>query len=277
MPSSEAAAIIVGASAIGGGMVVAASNYARVTGLSNRSANSYSDVYDPRHAWRGGVLDRRVPSPLACDFAMSSSSSPVVVVGAGYVGLVTAVGLAQTRRVKLVDHKATVLELLGRGEMPISEPDLERRFAQVRERIELFPRLEDVLNDGGVELVFVAVGTPLVREPATGPARATMRLELRGVKHVLDTLMEYRGLAVVMKSTVPPGTGDAALERIRERDSDLVYLSCPEFLQEGNAFDGIDRPDRVIVGRVEPSWATMALGESIASCIQTSRTNPILR
>lgn len=180
---------------------------------------------------------------------MNSSKSPLVVVGAGYVGLVTAVGLAQARTVRLVDKKPTVLELLGRGEMPISEPGLKDRFDAVRDRIELCPRLEDALSDGKVELVFIAVGTPLQeQDPTDHSEQASMRLDLSGVEDVVNTLMGYSGLTAVMKSTVPPGTGRAMVRRIRSHGSDLAYLSCPEFLQEGKAFKGVDRPDRVIVG-----------------------------
>ena len=76
------------------------------------------------------------------------------------------------------------------------------------------------------------------------------------VDTVVDSIFGYRRVAVVMKSTVPPGTGQKALERARAAGSDLEYVSCPEFLREGEAFKCLDKPDRVLVGRRGISWAT---------------------
>ena len=203
-----------------------------------------------------------------------TSKAPIVVVGIRSVGLITAIGFAPRRQVRLVDIDEQLIQSLEEGEMPIHEDRLLERFEAIRGSLSFHPNLQDALSDGRPQLVFVAVGTPTRIRP---PHRATIAnpdgaadfeidgvgraADLRAVDEVIDVLMSYRGLAVVMKSTVPPRTGAEILERARANNSDLAYLSCPEFLQEGRAFDSFDRPDRIVVGYRDPSPASEALYE----------------
>jgi UDP-glucose 6-dehydrogenase len=111
-----------------------------------------------------------MPPVSACQLTMNSPSTPMAVVGAGYVGLVTAVGLAQVRPVRLVDRDSVVLDSLAKGEMPISEPGLETRFECVKEEIMLHQRLEDALDDEAAKMVFIAVDTPTQRDASSAIA-----------------------------------------------------------------------------------------------------------
>lgn len=190
-----------------------------------------------------------------------SAKAPIVIVGAGYVGLVTGVGFARAREVRLVDRNARLIEDLDAGRMPISEPELEERFNDNRDRLSFFTDLESALADQRPQLVFIAVGTP---KRAAGGRRQEGEgdaANLSAVHSVVDELLLHDGVAVVMKSTVPPGTGRAILERAEARGRDLPYLSCPEFLQEGAAFATFDSPDRIVVGHSGHSWASDALRE----------------
>lgn len=193
---------------------------------------------------------------------IADSKAPIVVVGAGYVGLVTAIGLASHRRVRLVETEAKRLAPLERGEVPFDEPGLQERFDALKSgRLVLFKDIHRALVDNREQLVFVAVGTPPrdpadERTPNKSDASVGRAPDLRAVNAVVDSLFAYRRVAVVMKSTVPPGTGQKALERARASGSDLEYVSCPEFLREGEAFRCLDKPDRILIGRSGSSWAT---------------------
>lgn len=176
----------------------------------------------------------------------------IAVFGAGYVGLVTAVGFAELgSEVFLVEIEPRKREALEGGRVPIYEPGLQELYDEVRGRIHLLSAASQLPDS--VRLAFVAVGTP----PApSGDA------DLSAVYAVVDDLVTHtpRGAerAVVMKSTVPCGTGKGILRRFAELGSDLAYVSCPEFLREGNAVEDFFAPDRVVVGEVG-DWAGEAV------------------
>ncbi len=203
------------------------------------------------------------------------STPPIVVVGAKYVGLVTAVGIARTREVRLVDVDQNLIENLEKGVLPIYEDGLALRFEEARPRLSFHTTTDGALKHGHPKLVFVAVGTPTRKgaeaqsdppnaqdghppEQDDGAGRAA---DLEAVEGVVAKLSAHPGIAIVMKSTVSPGMALRLTERARENGQELTYLSCPEFLQEGRALQSFDEPDRVVVGRQEPSWASEALYE----------------
>ena len=171
-----------------------------------------------------------------------SQPEPIAVIGTGYVGLVTAAGFAELgSEVFCVDVDAAKVERLAAGEVPIYEPGLEELVASVRDRLHFSTELAPAVERA--RLLFVAVGTP---PTYSGDA------DLSAVHAVIDALPDgplREERAVVMKSTVPCGTG-AAIERLlaeRGRDG-YAYVSCPEFLREGTALADFRRPDRVVVG-----------------------------
>jgi UDPglucose 6-dehydrogenase len=176
---------------------------------------------------------------------MSSERAPIGVIGTGYVGLVTAAGLAELgSEVYCVDIDAEKIERLRRGEVPIYEPGLDRLLESNRERLHFSTDLAEALEHA--RLLFVAVGTPPTH---SGDA------DLSAVHQVVDSMPAGDGHALVMKSTVPCGTG-ANIKRIfREAGkSSFSYVSCPEFLKEGSAVKDFLHPDRVVVGD-EGDWA----------------------
>jgi UDPglucose 6-dehydrogenase len=193
-------------------------------------------------------------------------NAPIVVVGAGYVGLITAVGFAKVRSVRLVDEKAELIGALSAGTAPIWEPGLQDRLdaALAAGRLAFGTSTKDVVRDLPPSLIFVAVGTP-TEPPWIDADGVRHRGEAADLKHVHKVIDALRGLngghAIVMKSTVPPGTGASLVRRIREGGGSLTYISCPEFLQEGEAFRGLDRPDRIVVGCDAKSPATDELRE----------------
>ncbi len=163
----------------------------------------------------------------------------MAVIGTGYVGLVTAAGFAELGSdVWCVDVDATKIERLSRGEIPIYEPGLAECVQRNRERLHFSTELGPALEHA--QLLFVAVGTP---PTYSGDA------DLSAVNAVVAAMPPSDRHALVMKSTVPVGTG-AAIGRMLERQgkSSFAYVSCPEFLKEGSALEDFLAPDRIVVG-----------------------------
>jgi UDPglucose 6-dehydrogenase len=173
---------------------------------------------------------------------MSASRQPIGVIGTGYVGLVTAAGFAELGcEVWCVDIDESKIERLRRGEVPIYEPGLEELLARNSSRLHFSTELSGALEHA--KLLFVAVGTPPT------------------VHAVVDAIPASEDHALVMKSTVPCGTG-AALKRTfgEQGKNGLGYVSCPEFLKEGSAVKDFLHPDRVVVGD-DGGWAGDAVVE----------------
>jgi len=180
---------------------------------------------------------------------MNAVREPIAVIGTGYVGLVTAAGFAELGSdVWCVDIDAEKIARLQAGEVPIYEPGLEEVLAAQRGRLHFTTELAEALPHA--RLLFVAVGTP---PTYSGDA------DLSAVRAVVEELGDASGHALVMKSTVPCGTG-ASIQRVfRERGiEDMAYVSCPEFLKEGSALRDFRNPDRVVVGE-SGDWAGEAV------------------
>ena len=181
---------------------------------------------------------------------MSPEREPVAVIGTGYVGLVTAAGFAELgSQVWCVDIDADKITRLRAGEVPIYEPGLEQSIARNRERLQFSTELGPALEHA--RLLFVAVGTP---PTYSGDA------DLSAVHAVVDAMPASDRHALVMKSTVPVGTGAAIRRMFGERGkTGFAYVSCPEFLKEGSALKDFLGPDRVVVGD-DGNWA----GDAVA-------------
>src|SRR3954452_12597847 len=169
---------------------------------------------------------------------MNSNREPIGVIGTGYVGLVTAAGFAELgNEVYCVDIDAAKIEGLKQGRMPIWEPGLEELVARHRDRMHFSTDLSDALEHA--RLLFVAVGTP---PTYSGDA------DLSAVHAVVDAMPPSDEHALVMKSTVPVGTGEMIKRKFAEQGKGFSYVSCPEFLKEGSAIQDFMEPDRVVVG-----------------------------
>ena len=185
---------------------------------------------------------------------MAAQREPIAVIGTGYVGLVTAAGFAELgNEVWCVDIDADKIGRLGRGEIPIYEPGLAEAVARNGERLHFSTDLAQALEHA--RLLFVAVGTP---PTYSGDA------DLSAVHAVVGAMPASERHALVMKSTVPVGTG-AAIKRIfKEQGKErFAYVSCPEFLKEGSALSDFLHPDRVVVGD-DGDWAGDAVVELYA-------------
>jgi UDPglucose 6-dehydrogenase len=176
---------------------------------------------------------------------------PIGVVGAGWVGLVTAACFAELgHRVVVREIVEEKVESLQRGEVPIHEPGLSELISKHADRLSFTTDMGELLADA--RLIFVCVQTP---PTVSGDA------DLSAVQRAVEEIGEPDGKALVMKSTVPVGTG----RTIRRDEPDLAYVSCPEFLREGTALKDFMEPDRVLVG-TDPGdeWA----GDAVAALYQ---------
>src|SRR5215211_2986719 len=175
----------------------------------------------------------------------STDREPIGVIGTGYVGLVSAAGFAELgNEVWCIDIDAHKIARLERGEIPIYEPGLAELVTKQRGRLHFSTDLQPALEHA--RLLFVAVGTP---PTYSGDA------DLTAVHAVVDAMPPSDRHALVMKSTVPSGTGAAIKRMFAERGKGgFRYVSCPEFLKEGSAVADFLHPDRVVVGD-DGDWA----------------------
>ena len=169
----------------------------------------------------------------------------VLMVGAGYVGLVSAACFADFgHQVVCIDSDAGKIAALRDGRIPIFEPGLgEIVSANLRAgRLSFETDLDQAIADA--EVVFMAVGTPSRR----GDGHADLSHVYAAARQIAGAL---RGFTVIVtKSTVPVGTGDEVERIIRETnpDADFAVVSNPEFLREGAAISDFKRPDRIVIG-----------------------------
>src|SRR6478609_5171100 len=182
---------------------------------------------------------------------MNANRHPIAVIGTGYVGLVTAAGFAELgSEVWCVDVDADKIARLERGEIPIYEPGLAECVARNRERLHFGTEIAAALQHA--RLLFVAVGTP---PTYSGDA------DLSAVYAAVGAMPASDRHALVMKSTVPVGTGASIRRAFEEHGkSGFAYVSCPEFLKEGSALKDFLNPDRVVVGD-DGDWAGDAVVE----------------
>ena len=169
----------------------------------------------------------------------------VAVVGAGYVGLVTAACLSEFGfEVTCIDKEADKVERLRQGEIPIHEPGLDGLvFANRRAgRLDFSDDLSGAVRGAGV--VFIAVGTPSRR----GEDAADLAFVRAAAEQIGRALNGFT--VVVTKSTVPVGTARMLERLIRDvrPDANFARASNPEFLREGSAVEDFLRPDRIVVG-----------------------------
>jgi UDPglucose 6-dehydrogenase len=186
--------------------------------------------------------------------------------GAGYVGLVTGACFADLgHEVVIRDVVPERIERLQAGEIPIYEPGLDEVVERNRERLHFTLDVDEAVD--GAEFLYVAVGTPATE---SGDA------DLRYVWSVIDEIpAEVSGRPiVVMKSTVPVGTGETVRRRLDARGlTNVGYASNPEFLAEGSAVRDFTNPDRIVVGAFEPEDAERVVELHVGLQTEVVRTD----
>ena len=172
----------------------------------------------------------------------------VAMIGTGYVGLVSGACLADFgHHVVCVDKDAGKIEKLKRGEIPIYEPGLHDLVGANagQGRLSFTTDLSETVRDA--EVVFVAVGTPSRR----GDGHADLAYIHEAAREIAAALTGFT--VVIVKSTVPVGTGDEVERIIAEAapGKNAAVVSNPEFLREGAAVHDFKHPDRIVVGTTD--------------------------
>lgn len=169
----------------------------------------------------------------------------VGIIGTGYVGLPTGVGLAELGHdVVCIDAIPEKIEALKAGKITLFEAGLEELFHKnlAAGKIKFTTDMKEGVEDA--DIVIIAVGTP--------PHPVTKEADMKYIHAAARQLAPYlTGYTVVAnKSTVPVGTGDEVEKMIRDENphADFDVVSLPEFLREGFAVHDFFNPDRVIVG-----------------------------
>ncbi len=168
----------------------------------------------------------------------------IAVIGTGYVGLVSGVGLADFGHyVTCVDKDNRKISLLRNGEVPIYEPELKELLDKnvTMGRLTFSEDIDYAIRESKV--IFIAVGTPVQKD---GTVDLTQVKEVS--KKIVDNLNGYK--LIVIKSTVPVGTNRRMFNFIKKRIGTRRFdvVSNPEFLREGKAVHDFFHPDRVVVG-----------------------------
>lgn len=176
----------------------------------------------------------------------------IAVAGTGYVGLVTGTCFAHLgNRITCIDINEEKIRQLQQGEVPIYEPGLPELIqSNVKAgRLCFTTSYEEALADA--EFIFICVATPSGVE-----GEADLRYVHMAVESIACTMTHP--LVVINKSTVPVGTGDWVADIIRHKQPtpiDFSVVSCPEFLKEGSAISDFMKPDRIVLGSMDPDAA----------------------
>jgi UDPglucose 6-dehydrogenase len=176
---------------------------------------------------------------------------PLGIFGAGWVGLVTGACFAERGHDVVVrDVVPERIESLNAGRLPFHEPGLAELIERNRKRLTF--TLDVAELKAGTDIFFVCVDTP---PTASGDA------DLSYVWSVIDDLGDPGEATLVMKSTVPVGTGERIRAALDQRGLDgVAYVSNPEFLSEGRAVEDFMNPDRIVIGSFDD-----AAGDRVAS------------
>jgi len=171
-------------------------------------------------------------------------SCNIAVIGTGYVGLVTGVGLADFgNKVICVDIDKAKIDMLNRGQIPIYEPGLKEILDKnVREgRLSFSTDIANTIQKS--EVIFIGVGTPPKEN-----GEADLSYVESAIESIAKNLNNYK--VIVTKSTVPIGTNCWIKKKIIEKSGKTNFdvISNPEFLREGKAVHDFFHPDRVVIG-----------------------------
>ena len=197
----------------------------------------------------------------------------ITIVGTGYVGLVTGVGLADVgHTVTCVDRDKRKIEAIESGRAPFYERGLDELLVKLRTsgRLQASTSLKDGLS--GSDVSIIAVGTP---SNETGIDLSLVRQVAREIGNLLPTLGPYH--VVVVKSTVVPTTTDTVVRGELEAASGMVcgrdfgLAMNPEFLSEGRAVEDFTKPDRIVIG------ASTARAGSVLADMYSKFNCPVLQ
>ena len=167
------------------------------------------------------------------------------VVGAGYLGIVTAAGFGSLgNNVTVVDIDGKKIEALKKGQSPFYEPGLAELIAKAGDNISATADYSGIRD---AECIFITVGTPSKEDGS---------IDLTYVKSAATSIAstlngKKEPTVVIVKSTVVPGTTEEVVKPLFGTTSNVSVAMCPEFLRQGNALDDFMSPDRIVIGTAD--------------------------
>ncbi|MEN3014814.1 MAG: UDP-glucose/GDP-mannose dehydrogenase family protein [bacterium] len=174
------------------------------------------------------------------------------IIGAGYVGLVTSVGLAyKGLKILLYEKNSEKLSLLKKGISPFYEPDLQKflQYSINSGNLVFIDEVSQLLKE--CKYIYICVGTP-IKEDQT----YDMYFLDFAAKEIASHLQSNHQIIIIIKSTVPPGTArwfKKIIQRYRRgKRTNIEVASIPEFLREGNAIYDFFNPSRIVIGVDNP-------------------------
>ncbi len=178
----------------------------------------------------------------------------ITIIGAGYVGLVSGVCLAELgMHVTCVDKDIDKIRRLTKGEVPIYEPGLDALIAKNMQENRL--HFSIVLSEAvsNADVVLIAVGTP----PSPKDGKADLSYVYACAEEIAQSLTQKT--VIVTKSTVPVGTGQQIKQRMTAANpsAEFTIASNPEFLREGSAIGDFMKPDRIVIGTQDADTAAI--------------------
>lgn len=179
----------------------------------------------------------------------------IVVTGTGYVGLVTAVCLAEKgNRVSCCDIDNKKIQLIKEGVSPIYEPGLTELLNRNLPHMNFTSDCKEIYKDA--DIIFIGVGTPEKKDGS-----ANLSYVYAAAKEISENL--EKDCIIVIKSTVPIGTNDKIECFIRQnlnKNVKIAVVSNPEFLSQGTAVHDTLHASRIVIG-AEDAWAAEMLKE----------------
>lgn len=162
----------------------------------------------------------------------------ISIIGIGYVGLPTALGLAKFgHKIICIDNNKEKIQALQNGDIPIKEEGIEELFDEVKVNITF---TTDLSLTKFTDMIIITVGTP---QDEFGYANLDYLYE------VIKSIQITPNQIIAIKSTVPIGTNDKIYQLLKEKFAfDFTLISMPEFLREGFALTDFFNPDRIIIG-----------------------------
>lgn len=167
----------------------------------------------------------------------------VAVIGMGYVGLVTAISLAEVgNEIIAIEKNVTKLEKLKLGISPIYEPNIQEYLKKYKENIQFESNYEKLNED--VKVIFICVGTPENKD-----GTADTRSVYEAINEIINNNLLAKDIIIVIKSTVPIGTNKDIEKLIENKtNKNIKIVSNPEFLSQGTAIDDAIDPQRIVLG-----------------------------
>ncbi len=176
---------------------------------------------------------------------MANISNNISIIGAGYVGLVSALGFAYCgHRVTCADIDERKISLLQNGKIPIHEPKLEGFLSESMCNVHFTASIEEAVNNG--DALFLCVQTP-----SKNDGEQDLSYVIGASRQIARHLNNDALKVIVQKSTMLPGSGTLIEEAVKKENppaEKYIVISNPEFLAEGNAVEDIMHPSRIVIG-----------------------------